>query len=187
MFIAREPTIQIRPQRGRTECHRWDPAGVRGNTAPLRAIDIRFLRNRLDSQIVFPIRLFAITLSFLLVSACSTGSETPSNSSVTETPKKVPESLAADMRAIEPFFKPMGKPEAYDWLGSHYEAGQTFEEYINQNPTLPTADRGKLYVLPLGSFSPTQKKIIDVATGYLEAFYGLPVEQLQPRPFKPAY
>lgn len=91
------------------------------------------------------------------------------------------------MRAVEPFFKPMGKSAAYDWLGSHYEAGQTFEEYINESPTLPTAERRKLYVLPLGSFSPAQEKVVRAAADFLDAFYGLPVETLRPRPFKPSY
>ena len=131
--------------------------------------------------------VLAIVLSFLLVSACSTGIDAPANSSVPETRKQVPQRLAADMRAIEPFFSPMGKPAAYDWLGSHHEDGQTFEEYINENPTLPAAERGKLYVLPLGNFTRNQKKIIDITTGYLEVFYGLPVKQLPPRPFKSTY
>jgi archaemetzincin len=78
----------------------------------------------------------------------------------------------------EPFFKPMDKPGPNDWLASHPEAGQTFEEYINSDPTLPTAERKTIYVLPLGKFTPQEKKIIDITAGYLEAFYGLPVKEL---------
>jgi archaemetzincin len=75
----------------------------------------------------------------------------------------------------------MGKPKPYDWLASHNEPGQTFDEYLDANPTRPTKERNKIYVLPLGTFTPQQKKIIEITTGYLEAFYDLPVEQLPAR------
>ena len=76
------------------------------------------------------------------------------------------------MTKIEPFFKPMGKPGPYDWLASHVEVGQTFEEYINSNPTLPTEERKTIYVLPLGKFTQKEKEIIDITARYLEVFYG---------------
>ena len=41
-------------------------------------------------------------------------------------------------------------PRPGDWLATFHEPGQTFEEYLNSNPTLPTAERNKIYVLPLG-------------------------------------
>jgi archaemetzincin len=86
--------------------------------------------------------------------------------------------LRADIKKIEPFFKPMGKPKAYDWLAMHTEPGQTFDEYIDSNPTLPTADRRTIYVLPLGKFTAQQKRVVELASGYLEAFYGLPVKEM---------
>lgn len=95
--------------------------------------------------------------------------------------KKERADLRAAIKKIEPFFKPMGKPAAYDWLASHNEPGQTFDEYLDADPTRPTKDRNKIYVLLLGAFTPQQKKIIDITAGYLEAFYDLPVEQLPAR------
>ncbi|MEQ1646173.1 MAG: archaemetzincin, partial [Pyrinomonadaceae bacterium] len=70
---------------------------------------------------------------------------------------------------------------AYDWLGSHNEPGQTFDEYLDSDPTKPTKERQKIYVLPLGKFTPQQKKVIDVAAEYLGVFYDLPVEQMPGR------
>jgi archaemetzincin len=87
------------------------------------------------------------------------------------------------MKALQPFFRPMGKPAAYEWLGSHNEPGQTFEEYLNANATKPTKERQKIYVLPLGSFDSRQQKVVAAAAGYLEAFYGLPVQQMPSRPY----
>jgi archaemetzincin len=72
----------------------------------------------------------------------------------------------------------MGKPGTFDWLASHNEPGQTFDEYINSNPTLPTEERKTIYVLPLGKFTQKEKEIIDITADYLEAFYGLPVKEL---------
>lgn len=95
--------------------------------------------------------------------------------------KKERSDLRAAIKKIEPFFEPMGEPEAYDWLGSHNEPGQTFDEYLHSDPTKPTRERQKIYVLPLGKFTPQQKKIIDITAGYLEAFYDLPVQQLPGR------
>jgi archaemetzincin len=133
---------------------------------------------------VQPVRtLLFLFLALVLLSCSSADSGTASNTAL-KTQVEPPEKLISAMKAVAPFFKPMGKPAAYDWLGSHNEPGQTFEEYINQEPVLPTAERGKLYVLPLGSFSEAQKKIIAVTSGFLEAFYGLPVEQMPPRPFQ---
>ncbi len=87
--------------------------------------------------------------------------------------------LRAAIKKIEPFFEPMGEPEAYDWLGSHNEPGQTFDEYVNSDPTKPTKERRKIYVLPLGSFTPKQKEVIDITTDYLGFFFDLPVQQLK--------
>lgn len=76
----------------------------------------------------------------------------------------------------------MRQPEQYDWLGSHREPGQTFDEYLNSNPTKPTLERQKIYVMPLGKFTTRQKEIIDLTANYLEAFYDLPVTLLPSRP-----
>ena len=98
--------------------------------------------------------------------------------------KKELASLRSAMTKVVPFFKPMGKPEAYDWLGSHNEPGQTFDEYLDSDPVKPTKERQKIYVLPLGTFTPQQKKIIDVTAGYLEAFYDMPVAQMAAKSIK---
>lgn len=113
----------------------------------------------------------------LLLSGCSNGSEI-TNSSTGPTRRAVPPDLEKAIQAIEPFFKPMGIPAPYDWLASHKEPGQTFEEYINEDPTLPTAERRVIYLLPLGKFDRSQAKIIPLIAGWLQSFYGLPVRSM---------
>ncbi len=98
--------------------------------------------------------------------------------------KKEINELRDTIKKIEPFFKPMGKPGNSDWLASHNEPGQTFEEYLDADPTKPTKERQKIYVLPLGTFNAKQQKLIEVTAGYLEAFYDLPVERMPAQAIK---
>src|SRR4051794_580688 len=127
-----------------------------------------------------------IILNCLFAIGCSSSQDRAAKTALNAY-KEPPENLVKAMNAVEPFFKPMGKPAAYDWLGSHREPGQSVEQYINEDPTLPTSERRKIYVLPLGTFTANQQKVVTAAAGYLEAFYGLPVEQMQPRAFSPDY
>lgn len=119
--------------------------------------------------------IFSVVV-FVAFSGC--GQDRTSNTQAAYEKRDLPGELTTAILQIEPFFKPMGKPKPYDWLASNHEPGQTFEEYINSNPTLPTDERKTIYVLPLGSFTLQQKKIIDITAGYLEAFYGLAVKEM---------
>jgi archaemetzincin len=120
-----------------------------------------------------------VCLVGILFSSCVKSEDKPAaNMAAARAAKKEIQELRAAMKKIEPFFEPMGKPEAYDWLGSHNEPGQTFEEYLDSEPTKPTKERQKIYVLPLGTFTPQQTKIIEVTAAYLEAFYDLQVETM---------
>lgn len=95
--------------------------------------------------------------------------------------------IRAAMAKIVPFFKPMAEPQDYDWLAAHHEPGQTFNEYLESGPTIPTKERRTIYVLPLGSFSRAQARVIEITAGFLEAFYGLPVKRLPQRAFTATY
>ncbi len=135
------------------------------------------------------IKALLLILAALLLSSCSENDKDPASSnSVRESVGKPSFSsriafLRDSMKKVEPFFEYMHPPEQYDWLGSHREPGQTFDEYIDGNPTKPTAERQKIYVLPLGKFTQPQKDIINVTARYLEAFYDLPVTLMPVRQF----
>jgi archaemetzincin len=92
--------------------------------------------------------------------------------------------LRRAMAAVTPFFQKLPPPGPTDWLANFKEAGQTFNEYLNSNPTVPTADRRMLYVIPLGKFTDKQNKVIRLTGDYLEAFYGMPVKFLPVQPIK---
>src|SRR5215210_753271 len=72
------------------------------------------------------------------------------------------------------FFRPM-QIRAGDWLESHPEDGETFEQYLRSNPTLPTDTRKTIYIQPVGDFTPLQLKVIFQTADYMRAFFNLPV------------
>jgi len=137
------------------------------------------------------IRILLILLAIVctIFSGCSpapdTGANAVGNSASDASSAEVAE-LRAMMPKIEPFFQKMGKPQSYDWLGSHNEPGQTFDQYLAADAPRPTAQRQTIYVLPLGTFTDEQKKIVSTTADYLKAFYDLPVKELPSRPMPPA-
>ncbi|MEZ5426041.1 MAG: archaemetzincin [Pyrinomonadaceae bacterium] len=72
-----------------------------------------------------------------------------------------------------------------DWLKTFKEEGQTFEEYVAGNPTLPTGERRVIYIQPIGNFTATQKKVLRLTAEYMEAFFNLPVRLNEVRPLGP--
>ena len=130
-------------------------------------------------------RSFTLLLSvvLLLTGSCTSNENQPANANVEASRIKPPQGLVQAMAAIEPFFRPMGKPGPYDWLATYREKGQTFEEYINENPTVPTETRRTIYIQPLGKFTLAQSKVIKITAEYISAFYRLPVKLLPEKGF----
>ncbi len=102
----------------------------------------------------------------------------------TQPPIKPSENLVKAMKAVEPFFKPLGKPSADEWLAIHRESGQTFEQYINFKPTLPSPERKTIYIQPIGKFDDEQLKIVRYTAEYMQKFFGLPVKLLAEKKFE---
>jgi archaemetzincin len=72
----------------------------------------------------------------------------------------------------------MSEPQEYDWLAAFNESGQTFDEYLNANPTLPSDERRTIYILPLGKFDRTQQKIVELTMDFMGRFFSLPMKLL---------
>ncbi len=85
------------------------------------------------------------------------------------------ERLKLQKETVQAFFKPM-KVETGDWLDTQRESGETFEEYLTSNPTLPTAERRTIYIQPIGTFTAEQRRAIRLTAEYMRAFYSLPVK-----------
>jgi archaemetzincin len=83
--------------------------------------------------------------------------------------------LPVKFRKLVPLHKPLGKPRPGDWLSRHKEAGQTYDEYVRSQPVRQDKQRRVIYIQPLGDFNPTQRKIIQLTTEFMEICYQLPV------------
>jgi archaemetzincin len=80
------------------------------------------------------------------------------------------------MEKLRPLHSRLGPPRPGDWLDQHHEPGQTFLEYVDSRPVLPTPARRTIYVQPLGEFSSTQKEIISLTAEFMGLYFGLPVK-----------
>ncbi|HWO19199.1 MAG TPA: archaemetzincin [Kofleriaceae bacterium] len=76
-------------------------------------------------------------------------------------------------------FTPMGPPQASDWLASHPEEPQTYDDYIASRPNLPNGQRRVIYLLPIGDFPPGTPTIASLAE-LVKVFFTLEV-RIMPR------
>jgi archaemetzincin len=128
--------------------------------------------------------IFILLLLFFGCSKPETANRTElqDQNPVVETKKQSPISAERALKLLDikdsvaPFFSPMPPPQESDWLASFPETGQTFEEYINGSPTLPTPERQTIYIQPMGEFTASQRKILNRTAEYMKAFYNLPVK-----------
>ncbi len=77
---------------------------------------------------------------------------------------------------VDPFradgaFAPLPKPEPLDWLASHKESGQTFEQYRRGPHKLPTKERHTIFLQPVAPSPPPET--LERLRRYTEAFFGL--------------
>ena len=80
---------------------------------------------------------------------------------------------------IRHLFEKKKPPRPSDWLASHAEAGQSFDEYLKINPNRPTSLRKVIYLLPIGTFSEEEQKVAKILREYMSLIFGLEVKFLQ--------
>lgn len=88
----------------------------------------------------------------------------------------------ATIPQLQPLHEVLGPPRAGDWLVSHKEDGQTFEQYLAIKPVTPTGERRIIYVQPLGEFTKDQRAIVDLSAEYLALYFNRPVRVLRDLP-----
>jgi len=93
-----------------------------------------------------------------------------------ESPKL--DAIRAAANKIRPLHSKMGKPQSGDWLESHEESGQTFDQYLKSDPNRPGKTLTTIYIQPLGEFDQTQQRLIEQTADLLARFYGVPVKTL---------
>lgn len=86
------------------------------------------------------------------------------------------EELDAAMETLRPLHRKMGPVQPGDWLASHPERGQTFEEYLRIDPVKPCLVRNTIYVQPVGHFTGPQRRVITLASEFIGLYFNLPVK-----------
>lgn len=96
---------------------------------------------------------------------------------------KTPASISDDQRyfnAISPNDIKLEDPLLGEWRFYNNEAHQHFDDYKKADPAKASFGKTKLYLLPLGSFSPLQLKGIELTREYLQIFFQLKTVILDP-------
>jgi archaemetzincin len=115
------------------------------------------------------VRISPSILLFLVMAAASYA-EPPSQDS--------PEvsALLAVMERLRPLHTQLGEPRPGDWLARFDEPGQTFREYLDSDPVLPRGQRHVIYIQPLGDFTESQRKIINLTADFVARYFQLAVK-----------
>ncbi len=90
--------------------------------------------------------------------------------------------LDGQIKKLNPLHQKKIPPKPGDWLAVHYEPGQTFEQYLSENPIHPTEKLNTIYILPVADFTPGQQKVAEIIAEYISLFFNLPVKTLEPLP-----
>jgi archaemetzincin len=123
-----------------------------------------------------------LLLAALAAADCRTPTKQPVARHTQPPAPSSPEGLRAAIEKLRPLHKVMGPPQPGDWLDTFKEPGQTFDEYLQSNPTRPEGERRVLYVQPLGHFTPAQTRVVALAADYMSRFFSLPVRVREPAP-----
>src|SRR5262245_33512693 len=84
-------------------------------------------------------------------------------------------------RALDPGgFAPIPAPGPSDWLSSHPETPQTFDDFVRSRPKRPEGARKRIYLLPLGEFAPERSPPLTSLRSFAAAYFALEVEVLSP-------
>lgn len=67
-------------------------------------------------------------------------------------------------------------PQKGEWLENHFEAGQSYADFVRSRPNKPDAERRKLYIQPLGEFGEKRKPILQQVADFGQRFFLLEVE-----------
>lgn len=128
-------------------------------------------------------RTFFQVLNILLCTACLAMNFKPPTPEETLEATGNTEGVPLPLRkALEPGddFAPLAPPNPGDWLAEHFEAGQTFEDFVGSKFCQPDRSQDTVYLQPLGEFSGTQRPPLEVLKDYASGYFMMPVKILAP-------
>lgn len=90
--------------------------------------------------------------------------------------------LPLGLDRLRPLHEPLAPPMPGDWLASHDEGGQTFEEWRASEPITPNGTRRFIYIQPIGDFTPEERRIVKLTAECMELYFNRPVRFLADLP-----
>ncbi|WP_163409701.1 archaemetzincin [Flavobacterium ajazii] len=112
-------------------------------------------------------------LLFVILCSCqSNKKENPESDSILQLP---PDPYFADIKANDVKLR---EPVYGDWLDSHKEKGQSFEQFIKTKHVVPTKEKNIIYLQPIGKFDSLQTRQIELVRQYLQLFFQLETKVL---------
>jgi archaemetzincin len=121
-----------------------------------------------------------VWISLFLIAATPLGLLVPMESTSTAADAETPAQLRIAAGRIRPLHRIKTPSGPEDWLATHREAGQTFEQYRHSNPNRPTKERTILYVQPIGAFTNAERQLVDETADLLSRFYNVRTKVLDP-------
>lgn len=68
-------------------------------------------------------------------------------------------------------YQPLPAPGPSDWLASHPESGQTFNQFLRSRRNLLRPPRTILYIQPIGTFGEKESKVLEAVEKYSSLFF----------------
>lgn len=86
------------------------------------------------------------------------------------------------------YFERMGRPRPGDWLATHEEYGQSFEEFTEEVELSPalTPERRVIAITPIGPFDADERRVLDALGDFAAIWFDLPVRIEEGRPLPEA-
>jgi len=78
---------------------------------------------------------------------------------------------------LRPLHERPDPPKPGEWRYQYRENGQTFEEYVHGQPTLPSRERRTIVIQPIGPFDAEREKILTLTIDYLGRYFNLPTRR----------
>jgi archaemetzincin len=124
--------------------------------------------------------LFAILVIAWLVGLASGYNDPTADSALPDRSAADLAEIRSALTAVKPLFQVKSKPKPGDWLASHPENGQAFEQYVASDPNRPTRLHTTIYIQPLGAFGKNDRRLIEATADLLGRMYNVPVRMLDP-------
>lgn len=97
---------------------------------------------------------------------------------ITSNPKEIKDHLRYLESALDSVHHIKSNPIPGEWLFHNRELQQYPHQFLAAHPSILSPEKEKIYIQPIGSFSPMQSDILTKTAGYLAVFYNVSVDIL---------